>query len=255
MFGRYPQPDEVSNSVQIWAALAANWCAQHGRSPFDDSDRFHRSRDVGAHLGLTPKKYASGETDRNGGISKCGDAAMLRSPAPCCYGSPRDWRHSAHVKSPGQRRRAPWYAEPANWRSDFSRCRVKQIGALAWSFLPCDSAAALWDLSGRIERLSGLNREGSNAPGIDFGKNSPRTLLLVRRWIERPDYVCFAVDSCASASSSGLSWTSHDRQRSSDIPFRRIVYARCQQKVPLPCSARKARAICRSFLNAYLAFR
>ncbi len=41
-----------------------------------DPDRFHRSRDVGAHLGLTPKKYASGETDRNGGISKCGDAAM-----------------------------------------------------------------------------------------------------------------------------------------------------------------------------------
>ena len=42
----------------------------------DDPARFHRSRDVGAHLGLTPKKYASGETDRNGGISKCGDAAM-----------------------------------------------------------------------------------------------------------------------------------------------------------------------------------
>jgi transposase len=42
----------------------------------DDPDRFQRSRDVGAHLGLTPKKYASGETDRNSGISKCGDAGM-----------------------------------------------------------------------------------------------------------------------------------------------------------------------------------
>ena len=42
----------------------------------DDLARFNRSRDVGAHLGLTPKKYASGETDRNGGISKCGDAPM-----------------------------------------------------------------------------------------------------------------------------------------------------------------------------------
>jgi transposase len=42
----------------------------------DDPDRFQRSRDVGAHLGLTPKKYASGEVDRNLGISKCGDAAM-----------------------------------------------------------------------------------------------------------------------------------------------------------------------------------
>jgi hypothetical protein len=36
----------------------------------DDPDRFNRSRDVGAHLGLTPRKYASGEIDRNGAISK-----------------------------------------------------------------------------------------------------------------------------------------------------------------------------------------
>jgi transposase len=42
----------------------------------DDPDRFQRSRDVGAHLGLTPRKYASGEVDRNGRISKVGDAPM-----------------------------------------------------------------------------------------------------------------------------------------------------------------------------------
>lgn len=42
----------------------------------DDPDRFQKSRDVGAHLGLTPRKYASGEVDRNGAISKCGDVAM-----------------------------------------------------------------------------------------------------------------------------------------------------------------------------------
>lgn len=39
----------------------------------DDPARFERSRDVGPHLGLTPRKYASGEVDRNGAISKCGD--------------------------------------------------------------------------------------------------------------------------------------------------------------------------------------
>ena len=39
----------------------------------DDPARFVQSRDVGAHLGLTPRKYASGEVDRNGGISKSGD--------------------------------------------------------------------------------------------------------------------------------------------------------------------------------------
>ena len=40
----------------------------------DDPARFEHSRDVGAHLGLTPRKYASGEVDRNGAISKCGDS-------------------------------------------------------------------------------------------------------------------------------------------------------------------------------------
>ena len=39
----------------------------------DVPERFTRSRDVGAHFGLTPRKYASGEIDRNGRISKCGD--------------------------------------------------------------------------------------------------------------------------------------------------------------------------------------
>jgi transposase len=39
----------------------------------DDPARFARSRDVGAHFGLTPRKYASGEIDRNGAISKSGD--------------------------------------------------------------------------------------------------------------------------------------------------------------------------------------
>lgn len=35
--------------------------------------RFARSRSVGAHLGLTPRQYQSGESDRRGRISRCGD--------------------------------------------------------------------------------------------------------------------------------------------------------------------------------------
>jgi transposase len=47
-------------------------------SAVDDPARFRRSRAVGAHFGLTPKKYQSGETDVTGGISKVGDA-MVRT--------------------------------------------------------------------------------------------------------------------------------------------------------------------------------
>ena len=42
----------------------------------DDADRFRKVSDVGAFLGLTPKRYQSGETDYSGRVSKCGDAAM-----------------------------------------------------------------------------------------------------------------------------------------------------------------------------------
>lgn len=42
----------------------------------DDPGRFQHSRDLGPHLGLTPRKYASGEVDRNGAISKSGDAPL-----------------------------------------------------------------------------------------------------------------------------------------------------------------------------------
>jgi transposase len=47
-------------------------------SAVDDPARFRRSRAVGAHFGLTPKKYQSGETDVTGGISKVGDV-MVRT--------------------------------------------------------------------------------------------------------------------------------------------------------------------------------
>ncbi len=42
----------------------------------DEVGRFRSSRMVGAHFGLTPKKYQSGETDYTGRISKIGDAGV-----------------------------------------------------------------------------------------------------------------------------------------------------------------------------------
>jgi len=45
-------------------------------SAIDDPTRFKSSKAVGAHFGLTPKKYQSGETDVSGRISKIGDASV-----------------------------------------------------------------------------------------------------------------------------------------------------------------------------------
>jgi transposase len=46
------------------------------RATVDVPARFRNSKAVGAVLGLTPCKYQSGESDRTGAISKCGDAMM-----------------------------------------------------------------------------------------------------------------------------------------------------------------------------------
>ena len=52
----------------------------------DDPGRFRSSKAVGAHFGLTPKRYQSGETDVTGRISKVGDAGVrtaLHGPRHC----------------------------------------------------------------------------------------------------------------------------------------------------------------------------
>ena len=45
----------------------------------DDPRRFKSSQAVGAHFGMTPRRYQSGEIDRNGRISKCGDEMVRTS--------------------------------------------------------------------------------------------------------------------------------------------------------------------------------
>ena len=46
------------------------------KATIDDPTRFKRSRSVGAYIGLTARRHASGEVDWSGRISKCGDAMM-----------------------------------------------------------------------------------------------------------------------------------------------------------------------------------
>jgi transposase len=46
------------------------------RATVDVPARFHNSKAVGAVFGLTPSKYQSGEINRTGAISKCGDEMM-----------------------------------------------------------------------------------------------------------------------------------------------------------------------------------
>jgi transposase len=49
------------------------------KATIDDPGRFKDSKAVATHLGLTPRVYQSGEIDRSGHISKCGDKLAARA--------------------------------------------------------------------------------------------------------------------------------------------------------------------------------
>jgi transposase len=80
-----------SSAVAVWRKMSELICrrlmsapgvgtlvALTYRSAVDDPSRFGKSGTIGAHFGLTPKKYQSGETDRDGVVTKVGDA-MVRT--------------------------------------------------------------------------------------------------------------------------------------------------------------------------------
>jgi transposase len=68
---RLPMTAPGVGPITAMAAVAA----------FDDASRFRRSSSAGAYLGLTPRRYESGELSRNGRVSKRGD----RFTRKCLY--------------------------------------------------------------------------------------------------------------------------------------------------------------------------
>ena len=72
--------DKVDPSCRLWMSVPGIGpvTALAFIATIDDPKRFAKSRAVGAYLGLTTRRYQSGEMDYSGRISKHGDG-MLRS--------------------------------------------------------------------------------------------------------------------------------------------------------------------------------
>ena len=64
--------DDVCKLLMTMPGVGAH-VALSFRAAIDDPSRFRLSRNVGAHFGLTPRRYSSGEIDLSGRISKMGD--------------------------------------------------------------------------------------------------------------------------------------------------------------------------------------
>ncbi|WP_246094116.1 MULTISPECIES: transposase [Mesorhizobium] len=95
------------------------------RATIDHPKRFRRTRSVGAYLGLTPRRYQSGEVDRVGRITKVGDsetrtalfeAANVILRLRTQWSSMKAWPMKI-AKSTGCR--SPW---PNEWQSPFTAC-------------------------------------------------------------------------------------------------------------------------------------
>ena len=67
--------DEVTRRMMTVPGIGA-LTALAFKSSIDDPHRFRRSADVGAFLGLTPRRYQSGEIDWTGRISRLGDGLV-----------------------------------------------------------------------------------------------------------------------------------------------------------------------------------
>jgi Transposase IS116/IS110/IS902 family len=90
------------------------------RVAIDIPNRFARSRTVGAHIGLTPTRYQSGEIDWTGRISKFGDPMARASLYEAAHGRRCDrGRCESRSDVAG---RGPSSPSPGRWASSCIEC-------------------------------------------------------------------------------------------------------------------------------------
>lgn len=67
----YPQAEKLQRITGVGPVTSLYFVLKIG-----DVNRFARTRDIGAYLGLTPRRDQSGGTDKQLGITKCGDRCL-----------------------------------------------------------------------------------------------------------------------------------------------------------------------------------
>jgi hypothetical protein len=94
----------------------------------DDPHRFENGRQVSAYFGLVPRQYQSGETDRNGRITKRGNPLARTILVECAWVSLRynPWAKAVYERICGQQKTRKKKAAVA---------LARKIAVLAWALL------------------------------------------------------------------------------------------------------------------------
>ena len=94
----------------------------------DDVDRFDNGRQVSAYIGLVPRQYQSGETDRNGRITKRGSRLLRTILVECAWISLRhnEWSRTTYDRIHGGQKTRKKKAAIA---------LARKIAVVAWSML------------------------------------------------------------------------------------------------------------------------
>jgi transposase len=114
----------------------------------DDPHRFASGREVSAYFGLVPRQYQSGETDRNGRITKRGNPLARTILVECAWASLRynPWAKSIYERVYGKQRTRKKKAAVA---------LARKIAVLAWALMRDDKD---WDPKRMIEVTESFGR-------------------------------------------------------------------------------------------------
>lgn len=94
----------------------------------DDVDRFQNTREVSSYLGLVPRQHQSGETDRNGRITKRGSSLVRTILLECAWAALRynPWARAVFERIAGGQK---------NRRKKAAVALARKIAVVAWSML------------------------------------------------------------------------------------------------------------------------
>jgi Transposase IS116/IS110/IS902 family len=168
------------------------------KATIDDPTRFERSRSVGAYVGLTTRRHASGEIDWTGRISKCGDATLPRYLLEAGRRAPDPRAKMVGAKGLGDE------AGQAKWPSKGQSCRRAQVRGHSAPHVDRRNRVQLVEKGGcrvaSIMRLGSRSTAGKDIPAETAVMRSPDFLRALN---QRQRDAC-NIDPPASSS---LSWT------------------------------------------------